>query len=429
MRVHNVGKAYRTYRSEWQRIARWFGLPTNPSGEHWVLRHVSFDIRNGEAIGIIGQNGAGKSTLLKMITRTLEPTEGDIQVNGCIAAILELGMGFNPELTGRKNVFHAAGLMGFTIEQIQQIMPGVEAFAEIGEYFDQPVRTYSSGMQSRLAFSVATAFKPDLLILDEVLSVGDAYFQAKCYDRIASYKTQGMALMLVTHSVEDIVRHCDRALFIHAGQLVKDGSPREVTNFYLDTLFGKRTKSEKVVAVAEESLPLEFMEGTQDLFHTRPGYRKEEHRWGQGGAVILDYLIVSEGQRYPHQIASNTMVEFSFKVRFDQSFDNVVPGFLVKTLEGIFLYGTNSFICSQGNKSISASVGDVIVFKFSLPISLNGGYYLVSFGISSGDPLQHLTPLERRYDAVLINVQRPVQFWGMIDLQASFEFSYAETHV
>ena len=175
--VQDLGKAFRAYRSEWQRFARWFGIPAKPSEEHWVLRHVNFDIQPGEAIGIIGHNGAGKSTLLKMITGTLQATEGYMQVNGRIAAILELGMGFNHELTGRQNVFHAAGLMGFSVEQIQQTIPDIEAFAEIGEYFDEPVRTYSSGMQMRVAFSVATAFRPEILIIDEILAVGDISFQ------------------------------------------------------------------------------------------------------------------------------------------------------------------------------------------------------------------------------------------------------------
>ncbi|MDH5479762.1 MAG: ABC transporter ATP-binding protein, partial [Nitrosomonas sp.] len=164
--IKNVGKAFVSYKSELYRFARWFGMPVKPSAEHWVIRHISFDIHSGEAIGIIGQNGAGKSTLLKMITGTLQPTEGQIQVNGRIAAILELGMGFNPELTGRQNVIHAAGLMGFNAEQVQQAMPDIETFAEVGEYFDEPVRTYSSGMQMRVAFAVATTYRPEILIVD-----------------------------------------------------------------------------------------------------------------------------------------------------------------------------------------------------------------------------------------------------------------------
>ena len=166
LRVDALGKAFRQYRSEWQRVISWFGVSVRPAAEDWVLRGVSFSVAPGEAVGIVGQNGAGKSTLLKLITGTLRPSEGGVQVNGRISAILELGMGFNPEFTGRQNAYHATGLMGFSREAIEKAMPEIEAFAEIGKYFDQPLRTYSSGMQMRVAFSVATAFRPEILIID-----------------------------------------------------------------------------------------------------------------------------------------------------------------------------------------------------------------------------------------------------------------------
>ncbi|HES76002.1 MAG TPA: ABC transporter ATP-binding protein, partial [bacterium] len=172
LEVNNIGKAYRDYGGEWRRVLSWFGLPLKPRAEHWTLRDISFSIHPGEAVGIVGQNGTGKSTLLKIITGTLKPSTGHVRLHGSIAAILELGMGFHPELTGRQNAFHAAGLMGYSREQINAVIGDIEAFAEIGEYFDQPVRTYSSGMHVRVAFSVATAFRPDILIIDEALSVG-----------------------------------------------------------------------------------------------------------------------------------------------------------------------------------------------------------------------------------------------------------------
>ena len=419
--VRDLGKAFRTYRSEWQRFAHWFGIPVKPSEEHWVLRHVNFDIQPGEAIGIIGQNGAGKSTLLKMITGTLQPTEGQVQVNGRIAAILELGMGFNPELTGRQNVFHTAGLMGFSAEQIQQAMPDIEAFAEVGEYFDEPVRTYSSGMQSRIAFAVATAFRPDLLIVDEALTVGDAYFQAKCYERITDYKTQGMALILVTHSVSDVVRHCNRALFIKGGRLVRDGHPRDVSNLYLDDLFGNgKNLSDNLGGSDSVGNAIEIMTGVEDKFYTRPGYRKEEYRWGNGGARIVDYLVRVNGQDYPAFIESNAKTEFYFKVVFDAGFDDITAGFLLKTHDGVFVYGTNSFLASEGKKTVSSEEGEEIVFKFGMPMNLNAGHYLVSFGVSTG-PQEMLEPLDRRYDSVLLTVTRSKEFGGLVDLQAEFE--------
>ncbi|MBK5436255.1 ABC transporter ATP-binding protein [Pseudomonas sp. TH32] len=425
--VSHLGKAYRVYASEFQRIGRWFGLPIKPSEEHWVMKDVSFSIRPGESIGIVGQNGAGKSTLLKMITGTLQPSEGSVQVNGRIAAILELGMGFTPELTGRQNVFHSAGLMGFSVAQIAEAMPEIEAFAEIGEYFDEPVRTYSSGMQMRVAFAVSTAFRPDLLIVDEALSVGDSYFQAKCFKRIKQYREEGMTLILVSHSADDIVRHCERAILLKNGRVEFDGPSREVTNRYLDELFGKKKGAGHETEVASPGLVSEDFLDTNDVFATRAGYNPAEYRWGHGGAAILDYLVIVDGERFPSRIESNSNGDFYFKVRFDADFESVVPGFLIKTLDGVFLYGTNSFVSSRGQSAISVRAGDIRMFRFSLPLNLNAGDHLVSFGISSGNPLMgDLLPLDRRYDAVMLKIIRVVQFWGLSDMQATFNIEYQD---
>ena len=230
--IQNIGKSYRAYKSESRRFASWFGLPVKPSKEHWVLRHMSFEVHSGEALGIIGQNGAGKSTLLKMIAGTLKPTEGKVQINGRIAAILELGMGFNPELTGRQNAIHALGIMSFNAEEVHKIIPKVEEFSEIGKYFDEPVRTYSSGMHIRVAFAVATAYRPEILIVDEALSVGDTYFQHKSFSRIREFQEQGTTLLIVSHDRSAIQSLCNRAIFLEGGIVIKDGNPEEVFDFY-----------------------------------------------------------------------------------------------------------------------------------------------------------------------------------------------------
>lgn len=420
--VTNLGKAYKQYPTRWTRLAEWV-LPNNKQRNNlrWVLQDISFTVQSGESIGIVGVNGAGKSTLLKMITGTTQPTTGRVSINGRVSALLELGMGFHPDFTGRQNALMAGQLLGYNVNEIAQLMPEIEAFAEIGEYIDQPVRIYSSGMQVRLAFSVATMMRPDILIVDEALAVGDAYFQAKCYQRIAHFKAQGTTLILVSHSPGDIVKHCERAIMLKNGRIELDGLSREVSNRYLDELFGKRKDVDALVAATELSTGQAILNGQIDEFHTRPGYHKDEHRWGNGGAAILDYLFVSEGCQFPSRIEGNSTVDFYFKVRFDANYDNVVPGFLIKTLEGIFLYGTNSFISTKGLVSITANAGDVKVFKFTLPLTLNEGHYLVSFGISSGNPLQELIPLDRRYDSVLLHVGRAQQFWGIVDLEASFQ--------
>ncbi|HGS4674566.1 ABC transporter ATP-binding protein [Vibrio cholerae] len=422
--VSNVSKSFKSYPNRWSKLAEWL-LPIK-SKRHsikTVIKDVSFTINPGESVGIMGVNGAGKSTLLKMITGTTHPSNGSINIAGRVSAMLELGMGFHPDFTGRENVYMSGQLLGLSISDINSLMLQIEDFAEIGDYIDQPVRIYSSGMQVRLAFSVATAVRPDILIIDEALSVGDSYFQAKCYKRISEFKSAGTTLLLVSHSVGDVVKHCDRAILLKNGYVNADGPSRDVTNIYLDTLFGKKEKQPKSDNSAENMVVASsdlIFNGSSDLFSTRPGYNKNEHRWGKGGAIILDYKVVCGNDIYPIRIESGSKTDFYFKVRFECDYDSVVPGFLVKTLEGIFLYGTNSFVAREGRERISVKAGDIQVYKFTLPMLLNEGNYLISFGISSGDPLYELIPLERRYDSVMISVFKHVQFWGLTDLQASF---------
>ncbi len=251
LKVQNVGKSFRTYSSGWDRILGWFNVPIKHLEELWVLRHINFEIHAGETLGIIGQNGAGKSTLLKMITGTLRPTEGQIQVNGRIAAILELGMGFNPEFTGRQNVYHTASLMGFSFEEVNAVIHEVEAFAEIGDYFDSPLRTYSSGMQMRVAFAVATMYRPEILIVDEALSVGDAYFQHKSFDRIRKFQELGTTLLIVSHDREAIQSLCSRALLLESGTIIKDGPPEEIFDFYNAIIAEKENSTVEVTRLED----------------------------------------------------------------------------------------------------------------------------------------------------------------------------------
>ncbi|EIH9246919.1 O99 family O-antigen export ABC transporter ATP-binding subunit [Escherichia coli] len=425
--VKNVGKAYKYYDSKWKRIFE--KLTPGKAILHskkWVLRNISFTINPGESVGIVGVNGAGKSTLLKLLTGTTQPTEGTIQICGRVAALLELGMGFHPDFTGRQNVYMSGLMMGLSREQISHLMPEIESFADIGNYIDQPVRIYSSGMQMRLAFSVATAYRPDILIVDEALSVGDSRFQAKCFSRIAEFKKAGTTLLLVSHSASDIVRHCDRAIFLKNGSIELDGSSRDVTNRYMDELFGKTnslSEYKKNSAEPKNSMAL-FKDAdpteTKEFYHTRPGYRPEEYRWGQGGARIIDYTIQVNGKHYPSNIESNQLTDFYIKVFFEQSYDNIVPGILIKTLDGIFLYGTNSFLASEGKDEIGVKSGDIKIFKFSFPLDLNRGDYMLSFGVSAGNPQSEMIPLDRRYDSVILHVRKKMEFWGIIDLKSSF---------
>jgi lipopolysaccharide transport system ATP-binding protein len=391
LNVHNLGKAYRTYRSELQRFARWFGLPVKPSEEHWVLRHVNFDIQPGEAIGIIGQNGAGKSTLLKMITGTLQPTEGQLQVNGRIAAILELGMGFNPDLTGRQNVSHAAGLMGFSAEQIQQAMPDIEAFAEIGEYFDEPVRTYSSGMQMRAAFSVATAYRPEILIVDEALSVGDAYFQHKCFSRIRDFQEQGTTLLIVSHDRSAIQSLCDRALMLENGTVIKDGNPEEVFDFY-----------NAIIAERENS--------TVEIKKLKNG--KMQTISGTGEAQIESIALLNEQAEPVEFVNVGEEVRLQIKLKINQAIPDLTLGYMIKDRLGQAVFGTNTHLLKENITNIT--LGNKLEFNFKFRANLGVGSYSVTTALHSAE--SHLVANYEWKDQALIfqvvNSNKP-QFEGV----------------
>ncbi|MDB2643190.1 ABC transporter ATP-binding protein [Luminiphilus sp.] len=420
IRVVGLGKSYRTYESELHRFLGWFGLPAKPPSNNWVLRNINFSVAAGEALGILGVNGAGKSTLLKIIAGTLSPTEGEVSLNGRVSAILELGMGFNPDISGRENARHSAGLMGFSKVEIESMLAEIEAFADIGEYFDKPIRTYSSGMQMRVAFAVATAWRPEVLIVDEALAVGDAFFSAKCFQRISKYRSEGTTLLFVTHNPSEMVKHCDRAILLENGALTAIGEPKQITNRYLDAAFGKPDPVEDEGDGFYHSDALVVVESS-DKYHTRPGYNAEEHRWGHGGAHIIDFLITNQGLEYPASSSSGTQLDIYFKVLFDEGYESIVPGLLIKTLEGIFVYGTNSLTSTFGRSQVCAGKSEVLVFKFSLPLLLNKGEYLLSLGISSGFQTEALTGLDRRYDSIIFGVENTVPVTGLVDFKAEFE--------
>lgn len=370
--ANNLGKAYRVYASEFQRIGRWFGLPTKPSEEHWVLKHISFSINPGEAIGIVGQNGAGKSTLLKMITGTLQPTEGSVQVNGRIAAILELGMGFTPDLTGRQNVFHAAGLMGFSAEKISEVIDDIEAFAEIGEYFDEPVRTYSSGMQMRVAFAVATAIRPEILIVDEALSVGDSYFQHKSFDRIREFQQQGTTLLIVSHDRGAIQALCNRAILLEKGTVIKDGKPEEVMDFYNALIAEKENATVQVRELQDGSI---------------------QTRSGSGEASIESVTLHNATGDPIEYISVGENVSLRISTKINSAIPELVVGYLIKDRLGQPVFGTNTH--HLGCKTVGLEAGQVLNYSFNFAANLGVGSYSVAVALHTAD-----SHLSRNYEWV-----------------------------
>jgi lipopolysaccharide transport system ATP-binding protein len=385
--VSGIGKAFRDYGSEWRRFASWFGFHARAKAETWVLRGVSFNVAHGESIGIVGQNGAGKSTLLKLITGTLRGTEGTIGVHGRIAAILELGMGFSPDLTGRANVRHTAGLMGFSHEDISGAMAAIEAFAEIGEYFDEPVRTYSSGMQMRVAFAVATAFRPDILIVDEALSVGDSYFQHKCFNRIREFREQGTSLLIVSHDAGAVQNLCDRALLLENGALIKDGDPAEVMDLY-NALIAERENS------------------TITISNHASG--RAQTISGSGEAVVETIMLLNAAREPVEFVDVGQDVTLLIRVIAREDIPRLVLGYMIKDRLGQSVFGTNTHHTEQVLEDVRA--GQRVEFRISFPMNFGQGSYSVSTALVSTDT--HLVNNYEWRDLALVftvsNLSRPV---------------------
>jgi lipopolysaccharide transport system ATP-binding protein len=401
------------------RVQRFAGIqPRRYYREFWALRDISFDIERGESVGVIGRNGSGKSTLLQLICGTLAPTTGDVRTQGRIAALLELGSGFNPEFTGRENVFLNGALLGFSADEIAERYDAIVAFADIGEFVERPVKTYSSGMVMRLAFAVAAQVEPDILIVDEALAVGDAKFQAKCFERLRRLRDHGTSILLVTHSAEQIVTHCSRALLLDQGTQLEVGHPRLVVNRYLDLLFGKAQN--RPVEVRAEStdaeVGAELLSQDVDGFETRPGYNRHEYRWGDGQAAVLDFVLSADGKMYPFVVESGAMVTVVFLIRFDAELVRPIVGITVKSKDGITLYGFNSDMVEHAEFEDLGSAGSVAQVTARFACTLGDGDYFISVGVATRNN-EGVVPHDRRYDAIHLHVTSSRPFIGLTDLK------------
>lgn len=361
--VSNLGKAYKQYPTRWSRLVEWMDPRRKQHHTlHWVLRDVNFTVRAGEALGIIGINGAGKSTLLKMIVGTTQPTVGSVTMTGRVAALLELGMGFHPDFTGRQNVMMAGQLLGYSVDELLALMPEIEAFAEIGEYIDQPVRVYSSGMQVRLAFSVATARRPDVLIVDEALSVGDAYFQHKSFDRIREFRTQGTTLLIVAHDKAAIQAICDHAILLNAGRLEMEGSPEAVMDYYNAMLADR--KDHGIRQETLESGAVQTVSGT--------------------GEAVIDAVDLLDESGQPIEVAGvGQPVALRVKVRCVKAIPELVVGYMIKDRLGQTVFGTNTYHLKQVLVDLDA--GQWVELHFEFTANIGVGSYSVAVALHTGD--------------------------------------------
>ena len=388
--------------------------------EFWALKDINFNVHRGETIGIVGRNGSGKSTLLQMIVGTLAPTAGEISVTGRVAALLELGSGFNPEFTGMENIRLNAAVLGLTTAELDSRMDAILGFADIGDFVNRPVKTYSTGMVVRLAFAVQAQIEPDILVVDEALSVGDAKFQSKCFARLNSLKESGTSILFVSHSTEQVVSHCDRAILLHEGSLHQEGRPKDVVHTYLDLLFGKgRGASTTHQQVGKSASPTVASTDVQadGAFESRPNYNPYEYRWGDGAARINDFRLLCADQLEPSTVEPGASMRLLLHISFLEDVTRPIFGLTVKTKDGFTVFGTNSELMGLDIGSALGAKGTKASVSIDFDCRLGPGDYFLSVGIASHNG-EEVVPHDRRYDSIHLNVNGK-GFFGlaMLDVQ------------
>lgn len=429
IRARGLSKCYAIFKRPEDRLKQMLSFGRRKYyREFWAVRDVDFDIHRGETVGIVGRNGSGKSTLLQMVCGTLTPTSGELVVKGRVAALLELGAGFNPEFTGRDNVFLNAAILGLHRQTIEQRFELIEAFADIGAFIDQPVKTYSSGMYVRLAFAVAIHTNADILIIDEALAVGDVLFQNKCFRKIEQLQADGKTILFVSHSEELIKRHCSRAVLLEKGNVQFIGSPKEAIQKYYELLYPSTSREQVNVEGLKADVQKEgteivgalnlFLNDTKahDNFATRRTYNRYEQRWGQGGAKVLDYFLVSNGMPDPGAIESGAQLDIYVKYLIEDNLSGLVVGVQLRTVDGVVIFGTNTR--DWLGMTFSKKKGQVFFVRFSLQPRLTLGAYFLCLGVSSktiGDDA-NVVPLDRRWDSVLLNVTGAQHAHGLVDM-------------
>jgi ABC-type polysaccharide/polyol phosphate transport system ATPase subunit len=433
VQVQNVSKKFRLFASPKERLLEALH-PFRKQYHHefWALRDISLEVQRGEVVGILGRNGSGKSTLLQIICAVMQATNGEVQVNGRIAALLELGAGFNPEFTGRDNVILNGAILGLSRSEMLRRLPEIEAFADIGEFFDQPVKTYSSGMFVRVAFAAAIHIDPDILIVDEALSVGDAKFQNKCFGKFSDFQKAGKTILFVTHNTNLIPSLCSRAVVFDAGRVMFDGDVVRAVDLYYDLLFSQERKDVVASSIPEDSPSCDtksdgsavvIMSGSQtaDLCYLRRSYNRHETRFTTHEAEIIDFMIESEAELDLLQIRFGSSVSLFVKVIFKRDVARPLAGFSIKTVDGVEVCGTNTFM--MGKRIRRACAGNVYIYKFSFRQCLNPGDYFIDIGIAedNGTRAGNIIDVRRSIGHfIVLKLDQPTSN-GMVDLQPAFE--------
>lgn len=416
IQVINVSKMYKLYDRHMDRLKEALGLSRKKCyTEHYALNHINFEVNKGETVGIIGTNGSGKSTILKIITGVLNPTEGEIKVNGRISALLELGAGFNMEYTGIENIYLNGTMIGFSKEEIDAKLDDILAFADIGEFVNQPVKTYSSGMFVRLAFAVAINIEPEILIVDEALSVGDVFFQAKCYHKFEEFKEAGKTILFVSHDLSSVSKYCDRVVLLNKGEKLAEGTPKEMIDLYKKLLVNHMDEADtsETEAVEHEAAP-QPIEDTR-LWKEALSVNPDTVEYGNGNASIVDFAILDANGNISGNIEKDTDFAVKMKVRFATDIQDPIFAFTIKDLRGTEITGTNSMF---ENKYVHPQhEGDERIITFKQKMSLQGGRYLLSLGCT-GYKDGEFQVYHRLYDVCEITVISEHNTVGFYDMHS-----------
>ncbi len=389
-----------------------------------AMNELNLEVKKGEVLGILGRNGAGKSTLLKMITGVVSPTSGTIETRGKISSLLELGTAFNMELTGEENIYQHGEIFGLTKQEIEKKKPEIIEFADIGEHLYQPVKTYSSGMFARLAFACAINVDPDILIVDEVLSVGDMAFQLKCFKKFEEFKKAGKTILFVTHSVGDVIRNCNRAIIISEGTKIYDGDVKVGVDKYKKMIVGlDNDDNQNEEEQKKKNEELESQIKGKDVENWKKYYSGNDDllTYGTGAAQIIDYGIFDLDDNIQTTINNNDEYIIKMKVQFNEDIEEPIFALSVKDVKGLELAGANTKAYKK--KTGSFKKGDIATVEFKQSIPLNPEKYTISFGCTKFNQKGDLEVFDRKYDAIFIEILGYRECLGLLDLKTKIEIN------
>ena len=416
--IKNISKIYNLYNKPSDRLKEALFSRKSRHTEFAALNDVSFNVNKGEILGIIGKNGSGKSTILKIITSVLTPTSGECIVKGKIAALLELGAGFNMEYTGIENIYLNGQMIGFSKDEMDKKLQAIIDFADIGEHIYQPVKTYSSGMFARLAFSVAISVDPDILIVDEALSVGDVFFQNKCYRRFEEFRERGKTILFVTHDMGSVIRYCNRCVLLNAGKKVAEGKPQEMVDLYKRIMVGQWNENEENAQDSSsiQSSNVKVDELWKDQISTNPDIEV----YGDGRADIIDFGIFSDTGDIGNNVYKGDYYSVKMKVRINEDNLNPIFAFKLRDIKGTELTGTNTML--EDIDTSQCKKGDIVTITFRQKQYLQPGQYLVSLGCTAFEGDQFVVYC-RNYNCCVLGVVAQKGTIGIFDSESEVSVS------